>query len=60
MNTYTIYQRRRSAHNESPTPRQVLGAALTNPATPLRLLAEVLEGQPQTNGRAELLAVVEA
>ena len=61
MNTYTIYTDGACHNNGKPKARAGWGAVLTNPqGDTLEIAGPVPEGQPQTNGRAELMAVVEA
>ena len=61
MNTYTIYTDGACHHNGSPFAQAGWGAVLTNPqGDSLEIAGPVPEGQPQTNSRAELMAVAEA
>lgn len=61
MNTYTIYTDGACTNNGKPNARAGWGAVLTNPqGDTLEIAGPVPEGQPQTNGRAELMAVAEA
>lgn len=61
MNTYTIYTDGACHNNGSPFAQAGWGAVLTNPQGDiLEIAGPVPEGQPQTNSRAELMAVVEA
>ena len=61
MNAYTIYTDGACHNNGKPNARAGWGAVLTNPqGDTLEIAGPVPEGQPQTNGRAELMAVVEA
>lgn len=61
MNTYTIYTDGACTNNGSPFAQAGWGAALTNPqGDTLEIAGPVPEGQPQTNSRAELMAVAEA
>ncbi|MDR8015990.1 ribonuclease H family protein [Ectopseudomonas guguanensis] len=61
MNTYTIYTDGACRNNGSPFARAGWGAVLTNPqGDTLEIAGPVPEGQPQTNSRAELMAVAEA
>lgn len=59
--SYTIYTDGACLGNGGPFPRAGWGAVLRNPeGDVLELAGPVPEDQPQTNGRAELLAIVEA
>jgi ribonuclease HI len=61
MTTYTIYTDGACTNNGKPNARAGWGAVLTNPeGDVLELAGPVPESQPQTNSRAELLAVFEA
>lgn len=61
MNTYTIYTDGACHNNGSPFAQAGWVAVLTNPQGDiLEIAGPVPEGQPQTNSRAELMAVVEA
>lgn len=61
MTTYTIYTDGACTNNGKPNARAGWGAVLTNPeGHVLELAGPVPESQPQTNSRAELLAVIEA
>ncbi|EQM74115.1 ribonuclease H family protein [Stutzerimonas stutzeri] len=61
MTTYTINTDGACTNNGKHNARAGWGAILTNPEGDVLELAEpVPEGQPQTNSRAELLAVVHA
>lgn len=61
MTTYTIYTDGSCTNNGKPNARAGWGAVLTNPeGDALEIAGPVPESQPQTNGRAELLALVEA
>lgn len=61
MTTYTIYTDGACTNNGKPNARAGWGAVLTNPEGDILEIAGPLpESQPQTNGRAELLALVEA
>ena len=61
MNTYTIYTDGACHNNGSPFAQAGWGAVLTNPqGDSLEIAGPVPEGQPQTNSRAELMAVAEA
>lgn len=61
MTTYTIYTDGACINNGKADARAGWGAVLSNPqGDVLELAGPVPPGQPQTNSRAELLAVVEA
>jgi ribonuclease HI len=61
MTTYTIYTDGACINNGKPNARAGWGAILTNPqGDVLEIAGPVPETQPQTNSRAELLALVEA
>ncbi len=61
MNTYTIYTDGACHNNGSSFAQAGWGAVLTNPQGDiLEIAGPVPEGQPQTNSRAELMAVAEA
>lgn len=61
MTSYTIYTDGACTNNGKPNARAGWGAVLTNPeGDVLELAGPVPASQPQTNSRAELLAVVEA
>ncbi|MCQ4239695.1 ribonuclease H family protein [Stutzerimonas stutzeri] len=61
MTTYTIYTDGACINNGKADARAGWGAVLRNPeGDVLEIAGPVPESQPQTNGRAELLALVEA
>jgi len=61
MSTYIIYVDGACLGNGSASARAGWGATLTNPqGDTLDIAGPVPEGQPQTNGRAELMAALEA
>lgn len=61
MNTYTIYTDGACINNGKPNARAGWGAVLTNPeGDVLEIAGPVPKGETQTNGRAELMALVEA
>jgi len=61
MNTYTIYTDGACINNGKPDARAGWGAVLTNPEGDfLELAGPVPQAEPQTNSRAELMALVEA
>ena len=61
MTTYTIYTDGACHNNGRPNAKAGWGAVLTNPQGDiLEIAGPVPRGEPQTNSRAELMALVEA
>lgn len=61
MTTYTIYTDGACHNNGRPSAKAGWGAVLTNPqGETLEIAGPVPRGEPQTNSRAELMALVEA